>query len=278
MEAIRMVGGIYTYELRCRRVKFEGVTVFQYRYTMPSGNDIILQLEHAANQGTIRHVTHHAKLQAVARNISNEQLLGGSRSNLTVIERNNKVITAYHNNTAIPGKGCRLYYRNFRKGEKIQNNPLVYKYQRRFYTEVGCIQLLVKYIIGKEGVTVEFLKAIKPGCDIKFNPTGVFVIVTETLEDCVYMSTLLGRLVDHLRRVGAYKENWVKSFKLKEELIPEIMEKMKDEDVIVTARFTPNPPGTHLEKGVVPIHPDDFDITPYLFIDESILGQRSEQA
>lgn len=250
---------------------------------MPARSALILELEDlykiedSEDRGNLRRVTHHAQIQAVARNISNEQLLGGSKSNLTVIERNNVIITAYHNNTAIPGKGCRLYYRNFRKGEKIQNNPLVYKYQRRFYTEVGCIQLLVKYIIGKEGVTIEFLKAIKAGCDIKFNPTGVFVIVTETLEDCVYMSTLLGRLVSYLRRVGAYKENWVKSFKLKEELIPAIMEKMKDEHVTITTRFTPNPPGTHLERGAVPIYSEDFDLAPYLFIEESIPVPHSEQ-
>lgn len=244
---------------------------------MPSGNDIILQLEHAANQGPVRRVTHHAQLQAVARNISNEQLLRGNGPNLTVIERNNVIITAYRNNTAIPGKGRWLYYKNFRKGEKIQNNPFVYKYHGRFFTEVGCMETLVKYIIGKDGATVQFLKDIKAGCDIKFNPTGVFVIVTETLEDCVYMSKLLGRLVAHLRGVGAYKENWVKSFKLKEELIPAIMEKIKDEHLMVTATFIPNPPGTHLEQGGSPIQPGDFDLAPYLFIEESIPVLRSEQ-
>lgn len=169
-----------------------------------SATDLLAQIAYEETKN-VTHISRHAKQRAKQHVISKEQLLRGDGPNLTVIKKGNTIVTAYHNNTKltdiIEQKQNQITLPKVDDKIVHENPEIIYsETNSRYSSIIPCTDdKCVGRIIGSEGANIKYLQGLiieRVGHGIYWNrEEHKFTVVTRTLEETLFMTTLLKTLM-----------------------------------------------------------------------------------
>lgn len=169
-----------------------------------SATDLLTQIAYEETKN-VTHISRHAKQRAKQHVISTEELLRGDGPNLTVIKKDNTIVTAYHNNTKSAHtqqqKQNLITIQNVDDKIVHENPEILYsETNSRYSCKISCTDdKCVGRIIGREGANIKYLQGLiieRVGNGIYWNrEEHKFTVVTRTLEETLFMTTLLKTLM-----------------------------------------------------------------------------------